>query len=234
MVLEVHRALHHNGNVDVTELRKKEAELRRQLQVPAAAAAARAVLSGVAWADPAAPAGWWPMLRLRFYCSCISIISARGPAAGIMPPGICTSPPGVLAPLLPPPAAAPAPAPPPQDIQRDLNAAQKQRQLTEAEAAQLSAINQRLSAENASLAATADSLKARRRGWWGWLAESRTCRCRVGQRGLHKVNHWGRAALHARRCWQLPRKCAPQTRTNCRRVRTRSWRRAPPRCWSAR
>ena len=39
MVLEVHRALHHNGSADVQELRKKEAELRRQLQVRAAAAA---------------------------------------------------------------------------------------------------------------------------------------------------------------------------------------------------
>ena len=48
-----------------------------------------------------------------------------------------------------------------QDIQRDLKAAQQQRELTEAEAAQLSAINQRLAAENASLAATADSLKVR-------------------------------------------------------------------------
>ncbi|PRW60840.1 peptidase M23 [Chlorella sorokiniana] len=78
VVLEVHRALQHNGNADVQELRKKEAELRRQLQ----------------------------------------------------------------------------------DIQRDLKAAQQQRELTESEAAQLAAINQRLSAENASLAATADSLKA--------------------------------------------------------------------------
>lgn len=33
MVLEVHRALQHNGNADVQELRKKESELRRQLQV---------------------------------------------------------------------------------------------------------------------------------------------------------------------------------------------------------
>ena len=41
MVLEVHRALQHTGNADVQELRKKEAELRRQLQVgPAAAAVA--------------------------------------------------------------------------------------------------------------------------------------------------------------------------------------------------
>lgn len=50
----------------------------------------------------------------------------------------------------------------PQDIQRDLKSAQQQRELTEVEAAQLAAINQRLSAENASLAATADSLKV-----WG-------------------------------------------------------------------
>ncbi len=33
MVLEVHRAMQHNGNADVQELRKKEGELRRQLQV---------------------------------------------------------------------------------------------------------------------------------------------------------------------------------------------------------
>lgn len=50
----------------------------------------------------------------------------------------------------------------PQDIQRDLKSAQQQRELTKVEAAQLAAINQRLSAENASLAATADSLKV-----WG-------------------------------------------------------------------
>ncbi|KAL4437448.1 hypothetical protein ABPG75_004587 [Micractinium tetrahymenae] len=47
-----------------------------------------------------------------------------------------------------------------QDIQRELRATQQQRELTEAEAAQLAAVNTRLSAENATLAATAASLTA--------------------------------------------------------------------------
>lgn len=47
-----------------------------------------------------------------------------------------------------------------QDIQRELRATQQQRELTEAEAAQLAAVNTRLSAENATLASTAAHLTA--------------------------------------------------------------------------
>jgi hypothetical protein len=54
---------------------------------------------------------------------------------------------------MPPPA-------PPQDVQRDLRAAQQQRELTEQEAAQLSAVNQRLSGENDALGAATTSLRA--------------------------------------------------------------------------
>jgi chromosome segregation ATPase len=48
----------------------------------------------------------------------------------------------------------------PQDLQRDLRTAQQQRDLTEAEAAQLAAVNTRLSAENADLSAASSSLRA--------------------------------------------------------------------------
>lgn len=47
-----------------------------------------------------------------------------------------------------------------QDVQRDLRSAQQQRDLTEAEAAQLAAVNTRLSAENADLSAASSSLRA--------------------------------------------------------------------------
>ncbi|KAL4855112.1 hypothetical protein ACK3TF_004334 [Chlorella vulgaris] len=47
-----------------------------------------------------------------------------------------------------------------QDLQRDLRATQQRGQLTEQEAAQLAAVNLRLSAENADLAAASSSLKA--------------------------------------------------------------------------
>lgn len=44
-------------------------------------------------------------------------------------------------------------------MQRDLRAAQKQRELTEAEAAQLSAVNQRLAAEKDRLSTATASLQ---------------------------------------------------------------------------
>ncbi|KAL4421906.1 hypothetical protein ABPG77_005190 [Micractinium sp. CCAP 211/92] len=47
-----------------------------------------------------------------------------------------------------------------QDIQRELRATQQQRELTEAEAAQLAAVNTRLTAENATLASTTAHLTA--------------------------------------------------------------------------
>lgn len=147
VVLEVHRALHHNGNPDVKDLREREAALRKQLQV---AVAARRWLSAVG--RPQSPS-LRPASRLE------ARRSRAGRSCAPVNTGAACRRHGCRRRLPDPPPPAPCPLPGPQDIQRDLKAAQQQRELTEAEAAQLSAINQRLCAENQGLTAQASSLK---------------------------------------------------------------------------
>lgn len=180
-VLEVHRALHHGGgNGDVKALRERESALRKKLQ-------ARGRQEGGCWRGKLArgAVAGWQQLSLPScpqFTGCLAALAGRkhhgsrptvsikrlGPeesqgvtAARSTPPPPCCALPcmPLCSPSLPP---SPTPVKPaaflPQDIQRDLKTAQQQRQLTEDEAAQLAAVNQRLTCENADLSTRAASL----------------------------------------------------------------------------
>lgn len=188
-VLEVHRALHHGGNGDVKALRERESALRKQLQVisvanrtsqrsgrsaasPPAVGRCRALspataqlseLSGIfhrSWRRLRSDHGC-DLLQTRIQADCLPPLLL--PLARCSPAQTGTQRSGTpthLPTLSLLQACGFARADLVQDIQRELRATQQQRELTEAEAAQLAAVNTRLTAENATLASTTAHLTA--------------------------------------------------------------------------